>query len=180
MKMPNKARKKEQNPNWGGGDIAKHCLVCDKSFNVERHRKDTAKYCSGLCKYKRQPGRNRTGKLVKCDICGTETWKKKYYLDLYNKTYCSSKCYGKTITVNVGAKLLRTSNKYAIWRRGIMEIGGYSCCMCGSKEHLHADHIKPLSKYPDLAYDLNNGRILCAECHYKTPTYGIKILSYHE
>ncbi len=30
---------------------------------------------------------------------------------------------------------------------------------------LHVDHIKPRSKYPDLALDINNLQILCESCN---------------
>jgi hypothetical protein len=40
------------------------------------------------------------------------------------------------------------------------------CFDMGSSENpLHVDHIKPRSKYPDLALDLSNLQILCATCN---------------
>ena len=43
---------------------------------------------------------------------------------------------------------------------------------------LNADHIKPFSLFPELRFDLNNGRTLCVECHKKTDTYCEKIYKY--
>ena len=37
-----------------------------------------------------------------------------------------------------------------------------------------ADHVKPWALYPELRYDLDNGRTLCVPCHKKTETYGYK------
>jgi 5-methylcytosine-specific restriction protein A len=53
-----------------------------------------------------------------------------------------------------------------------MERDGHQCVQCGARDCLHADHIKPRSQFPDLAYDVSNGRALCKSCHQKTDTYG--------
>ncbi len=39
------------------------------------------------------------------------------------------------------------------------------CVLCGSKENLHCDHIKPRSKYPELALDPENLQTLCMLCN---------------
>lgn len=44
--------------------------------------------------------------------------------------------------------------------------------------NLEADHIKPYSLFPELRYEVDNGRTLCVDCHKKTPTWGKKILTY--
>lgn len=51
--------------------------------------------------------------------------------------------------------------------RALSEQGRYCAC-CGRRPPsivLHVDHVKPRSKYPDLALDLGNLQILCAECN---------------
>lgn len=35
-----------------------------------------------------------------------------------------------------------------------------------------ADHIKPWSAHPELRYDIDNGRTICADRHRLTPTWG--------
>ena len=46
---------------------------------------------------------------------------------------------------------------------------GRKCLVCGADHkkgaRLHVDHIKPISKYPDLAFSLDNLQILCALCN---------------
>jgi hypothetical protein len=65
--------------------------------------------------------------------------------------------------------------EYINWRRSVFERDKYTCQECdqvGGK--LHADHIKPWAKYPDLRYIVSNGRTLCYKCHTKTDTYGYR------
>lgn len=44
--------------------------------------------------------------------------------------------------------------------------GRCECCgATGDKAQLHVDHIKPRSKYPELALDITNLQVLCADCN---------------
>lgn len=43
---------------------------------------------------------------------------------------------------------------------------GSRCSFCFIE--IEADHIKPWAYYPDLRYELDNGRTLCLKCHRKT------------
>ena len=63
--------------------------------------------------------------------------------------------------------------EYKEWRRQVFERDDWTCQCCGNRGgRLVADHIKPYSTYPDLRYDLSNGRTLCDPCHRKTDTFG--------
>jgi 5-methylcytosine-specific restriction endonuclease McrA len=42
---------------------------------------------------------------------------------------------------------------------------GRKCQCCGSLGPLHIDHIKPRSKFPKLALDINNLQVLCRDCN---------------
>lgn len=61
---------------------------------------------------------------------------------------------------------------YKRWRQAVFQRDNYRCIDCGVGGYLHADHILPYATYPDLRYELSNGRTLCAPCHIKTPTFG--------
>lgn len=65
------------------------------------------------------------------------------------------------------------------WSMDVRRRDNFTCQECGyvqpagEKRTLHADHIKPWALYPELRYDIDNGRTLCASCHRKTPTFGV-------
>mgnify|MGYP003675798593 CR=1 FL=1 len=40
-----------------------------------------------------------------------------------------------------------------------------NCFKCGCSDNLEIDHIKPESKYPELALDENNVQLLCRSCN---------------
>jgi len=72
---------------------------------------------------------------------------------------------------------IRNSLEYVEWRRAVFKRDDYTCQHCGVrsakgiKVTLHADHIKPFAYYPELRFDLSNGRTLCKPCHKETDTY---------
>jgi 5-methylcytosine-specific restriction endonuclease McrA len=73
---------------------------------------------------------------------------------------------------------IRNSWEYRQWRKAVYERDNYTCTQCGARSSkgepvkLNADHIKPFARYPELRFDLDNGRTLCLDCHIKTPTFG--------
>jgi 5-methylcytosine-specific restriction endonuclease McrA len=62
-----------------------------------------------------------------------------------------------------------SSRAWKILRYQAFEKYGNRCQCCGATIDdgitLHVDHIKPRSKYPELALDLNNLQILCKDCN---------------
>ena len=61
----------------------------------------------------------------------------------------------------------RASSDYAIWRRNVFKRDNFTCQVCDiTGVYLHADHIQSFADYPQLRYELSNGRTLCVPCHY--------------
>ncbi len=69
-------------------------------------------------------------------------------------------------------RLRKFKSEYKEWRKNVFERDNYTCVLCGDRGvELNADHIKSWAHYPELRYNLDNGRTLCVECHKKTPNY---------
>lgn len=73
---------------------------------------------------------------------------------------------------------IRGSLEYRLWREAVFKRDNYTCVLCSKrgKGDLNADHIKPFAYFPELRFDINNGRTLCVPCHRKTDTYGRKAI----
>lgn len=68
---------------------------------------------------------------------------------------------------------IRQSSTYRAWRMAVLIKDNFTCQRCGKKGvYLEADHIKPFAYFPELRFDVSNGRALCKPCHQKTDTYG--------
>lgn len=67
------------------------------------------------------------------------------------------------------AKDFYSSRAWKILRYQAFERYGNKCACCGAKPSdgltMHVDHIKPKSKHPELALDIENLQILCEDCN---------------
>jgi len=75
---------------------------------------------------------------------------------------------------------IRKSFEYVIWRERVFSRDKFTCVICGDNKggNLEADHIKPFAYYPELRFEVSNGRTLCRPCHIKTDTWGKKALKH--
>lgn len=174
--------------------IISNCKFCgaDKVDRIKRI------FCSKDCRYKNQSGKppwNKGKKLPKLNgntngfKKGHKTWNKGVTGHKFPKEVgikISAKLQGIRVEDWVGYKTefihrLRMSTEYKLWRTAVFERDNWTCQECsirgkkglGRRVVLNADHIKPFALFPELRFELTNGRTLCVECHRKTKTYGI-------
>ena len=58
------------------------------------------------------------------------------------------------------------SKRHRSWRASVLLNDSYACRQCGSiSKSNHADHIVPVTRQPELRYELSNGQTLCNACH---------------
>lgn len=131
------------------------CAFCKASFFVQPHRfkNGRGRFCSVAC---RQVG------------IFTPEVRNKMSIAKLGKPVYSRRIKNKEVETHGGYK-------YIEWRKKVFERDLWVCVLCKEpKNKINADHIKSFSQYPELRYELSNGRTLCIDCHKKTDTYGWK------
>lgn len=166
------------------------CSYCTVPVWVRKHRFGRANYfCSRT--HQVQWMKDNAHKIV-CAVCKVEFHCPRSEVKWRNRKTCSEKCKGALRRIQAEARWttgvkpwsrlkrdMRYSKRMEDWRKSVFERDGYVCQVCGQKGgYLHADHIKPFAYYPDLRFELSNGRTLCVPCHKKTDTYGRKAITW--
>lgn len=145
---------------------------CQKCKEILPYEKRINQFCGHSCSAAHNnKGIARHGKFVKkpCVYCGIET---------KNQLYCSTKCYKahswetlKKHIDNFGLFDLKPFS--SIPKKYLLEIRGHKCENCNIMEWLGKpvpivlDHIDGNPSN----FDINNLRLLCANCDAQTPTY---------
>ena len=75
---------------------------------------------------------------------------------------------------------IRESPEYRKWRLSVLIRDGYRCVWCKATENLEVDHVYPFAYFPDLRFDIKNGRCLCPSCHKLTITYGSNAKKFYQ
>lgn len=152
------------------------CEQCKKFFNkspchikrVKRH------FCSKSCFDEAQIKRITK----KCIFCDTKFEIRPSMSNRY-ATCSSLECRTKKKSKNHNGnwrggvtksrKAAMSTKEYKAWRKAVFERDSYTCVYCGIRGgELNADHIKPWAYFPELRYDVSNGRTLCLDCHKTT------------
>lgn len=166
--------KKGQKPwNAGTGEFT-NCIICTKKLRVQPNRKNA--YCSIKCMS------IASTRIYTCAFCSKE-FSIKGRGGIKIPKYCSNKCQGlgsrgaNHPMWNGGSSKEREIAKgrveYKNWRTSVFTRDDFTCQLCFARGvPLEADHIKQWALYPELRYEITNGRTLCKPCHRKTPTWG--------
>jgi hypothetical protein len=151
------------------------CLQCKIEFEKPAcHVKRVKKvFCSKKCYDEYQT----IFKGKTCEICG-DIFKIKGNMSRYvtcDKEDCRAKKKQKENNgmwnggISSVSQRFYATAKYKKWREAIFKRDNYTCQFCGVRGGiLNADHIQPQTFFPELRYDLANGRTLCLECHKTT------------
>lgn len=74
----------------------------------------------------------------------------------------------------------RGSYRYKKWSSAVKKRDDYKCCECGSADKPHAHHVKPWRSFPELRYDVSNGKTLCEPCHIQAHAFTRRRGKLHE
>ena len=151
------------------------CIFCGKEFTRKNNPQREYKFCSIKCFAVFQS--NQATKIKKCLHCGKSfSVTKKGVMQKCCSVECANKYKDKGKTTL--AVRLRNCLEYRNWRKAVFERDSYTCQECGQVGgKLNADHIKRFAHYPELRFEVSNGRTLCENCHRKTDTFGNKKLN---
>lgn len=159
------------------------CGICRKKVYAkpsEKKKKYCSMKCQGIAKRKKK-------KILKCKQCKKPFKALPSYLKLRYRVFCSEKCKHGHMRVSRRGRNnpawkggvskesvnLRTSSEWREWREKVFERDKYTCQDCGKRSGngkavtLHPHHIKQFAFYPELRFEVSNGRTLCTECHKK-------------
>ena len=165
--------------------IYRSCLKCSKPVYIKPYQLKTKKYCSKPCMYAWfketgiHVGTNNSFYGKKHSEATKQYWseirrgKPNYKIRGSNSPFWRG---GVSQVNRTERENIMRSLEYRSWRRNVFERDDYTCQICGKRGgELNADHIKSFALYPELRFDLSNGRALCIPCHRKTDTYSRKV-----
>lgn len=156
------------------------CAYCDKEVYISPwKRKFKNSFCCGehYAKFLKESSFSK-----KCGICGEVFHCQPCQIHYRNRRTCSVKCRSidhtqkakekrikKGLTDGQIRRLIRVSEEYKAWRKGVFERDDYTCYYCGERGgYIEAHHIKNFAEYPSFRFDISNGTTLCRKCHDKT------------
>lgn len=136
------------------------CMFCKNNFTL-KYKCRKPKYCSLSCSAKSRP----------------EVWQKGFKnVDREYQKQVASQMRGEKHPMWKGGTSRAYKNgyysaQYKNWRISVFKRDNFTCCDCGSVGYITAHHIKSFAHYPELRFDIDNGRTLCEKCHSETDNY---------
>jgi len=177
------------NPSKGKKGENRQCAFCLKDVYVMPHRKNRKEiFCNQehFILYLKKKSFN-----FPCAICSKKIFTQPSQLRLRARSTCSKICRSKLARKRAESKrtgytkhqldrLARYSPEAQNWRINVFKQDNYTCQMCKVRgTYLEADHIKPFAYFPELRFELSNGRTLCKLCHNKTKIGYKKLRALH-
>ena len=156
-----------------GIDGYKNCKNCDKQFSFRKSLK-----VRGI----KSKIHGNVGAINQefCSFDCSINWRNKFNnpmkIDSIKEKISGSNNYNWKGGITPINTQIRKSTEYKLWRTLVFERDSWTCVWCkqvGCK--IEADHIKPFSQFPELRFDIDNGRTLCVTCHKMTDTYAGKL-----
>lgn len=75
--------------------------------------------------------------------------------------------------VTESVRLFRKSRRYQQWRKEVLQRDNFACQFCAKINCSIAHHLKSIKEYPELRFDVDNGRTICKECHIQIHKRGV-------
>ena len=138
----------------------------------------------------------RTGKFLACFFCQKQKYFYPRILKIRTRVFCTPNCFKQWSKTSDNPnwkghdypenRRLRDSARYKNWRKQVQLRDNFKCVECGYKSKrtkppdIQVDHIKSWALYPELRFELSNGRVLCRNCHKKTDTWGVNAKFYEK
>lgn len=157
-----------------GAKVERTCPVCDKQFETYR-RLSATNTCSRTCAYELIRGNSQAFETRACRHCQSSFQFQKVRARLYVGAgkFCSALCRNEAKVKQHDARGVKPRYKHEahlkadkIWKKAVREKDEFTCQRCGKYDpHIHAHHVAPRGRRPDLIREVSNGKCLCASCH---------------
>lgn len=146
------------------------CRLCKTSFSLpgidndfcsEMHKQ---KYISFVSQRRQKRQRKKENRLRK-QLKGKWKQKLKGRLGDVNVKGENGSFKQMSLAEAISKKVFYQSLEWYKLRFLVLKKYGRKCMCCYSTNNLHVDHIKPISRFPELALIFNNLQVLCKDCN---------------
>lgn len=151
------------------------CRHCGKRFAVYPSEAEGRKYCSRECRYASPEEKKKRSQATRKAWEDPET-RQRIAAGIAarsgNSEWLSAAHFRKGAAHpqyrgnKAGRQAEQGRYAYKTWRSAVIKRDNYTCQECGKQGGgLDVHHIKPWAEYPELRYEVDNGRTLCFDCH---------------